>query len=84
MEVAGLVLGSILVVLYALDNYKRCLDTTKDYWRSADTLSLIRMHVFIQQEQPDVTLRSIGLVKPMRADLEDRKKLYSQPRMRSS
>ncbi|KAH7149896.1 hypothetical protein B0J13DRAFT_549043 [Dactylonectria estremocensis] len=70
MEVAGVVLGGIPLLLYALDNYKRCLEPGKDYWRYASTLCAIRSHVFVQQEQLDVTLRNIGLVKPTRTELE--------------
>ncbi|KAJ3580542.1 hypothetical protein NPX13_g21 [Xylaria arbuscula] len=78
MEVAGLVLGGIPIVLYAFDNYKRCLEPGKNYWRYESTLSMIRSHVFVQQEQLDVTLRNIGLVNPTRVELElHLTKLYS-------
>ncbi|KAI1178528.1 hypothetical protein F4777DRAFT_100586 [Nemania sp. FL0916] len=71
MEVAGLVLGGIPILLYALDNYKRCLEPGKHYWEYQSTLSTIRSHMFIQQEQLDMTLRGIGLEKPTRAELEE-------------
>lgn len=70
MEVAGLVLGGIPILLYAFDNYKRCLVPGKHYWEYESTLKLIRSHMFIQQEQLDMTLRDIGLIKPTREELE--------------
>ncbi|KAI1182767.1 hypothetical protein F5B17DRAFT_170400 [Nemania serpens] len=70
MEVAGLVLGGIPILLYAFDNYKRCLEPGKHYWEYQSTLSRIRSHMFVQQEQLDMTLRDIGLVKPTRGELE--------------
>ncbi|KAI0909370.1 hypothetical protein F4823DRAFT_594727 [Ustulina deusta] len=70
MEVAGLVLGGIPLILYAFDNYKRCLEPGKNYWRYESTLKMIRSHMFVQQEQLDVTLRNIGLVNPTRVELE--------------
>ncbi|KAI1123241.1 hypothetical protein F5Y10DRAFT_252238 [Nemania abortiva] len=70
MEVAGLVLGGIPLLLYAFDNYKRYLEPGQSYWRYNSTLSTIRSHMFVQQEQLDVTLRNIGLVNPSRLELE--------------
>ncbi|KAK4222188.1 hypothetical protein QBC38DRAFT_99834 [Podospora fimiseda] len=71
MEVAGLVLGGLPIVLYAIDNYHRCLEATADYWRYESTLKLIRNHVFVQQQQLQITLRSIGLVNPTAFELEE-------------
>ncbi|KAI0469640.1 hypothetical protein GGR56DRAFT_662314 [Xylariaceae sp. FL0804] len=71
MEVAGLLLGGIPIALYAIDNYKRCLDPAKDYWRYQSTLTAIRMNVFVQKEQLDVTLRNIGLTKPSPLELSE-------------
>ncbi|KAI1109199.1 hypothetical protein F5Y14DRAFT_433390 [Nemania sp. NC0429] len=79
MEVAGLVLGGIPILLYAFDNYKRCLAPGKHYWEYQSTLSTIRSHMFVQQEQLDMTLRDIGLVKPTRDELEQHlSKRYSK------
>jgi hypothetical protein len=71
METAGLVLGAIPLVLYACDNYERCLGQVKDYWKYQSTLQTIRTHVFIQGEQLNVTLSGIGLTRPTRQELED-------------
>ena len=71
MEVAGLVLGGIPIVLYAIDNYHRCLQATADYWRYEGTLKLLRSHIFVQQQQLQITLRSIGLVEPTPFELEE-------------
>ncbi|KAH7174587.1 uncharacterized protein B0J16DRAFT_183258 [Fusarium flagelliforme] len=71
MEAAGLVLGAVSVVLYAFDNYERCLSQVKDYWKYQSTLQTIRTHVFIQGEQLNVTLSGIGLTRPTRQELEE-------------
>ncbi|KAF4454297.1 hypothetical protein F53441_3171 [Fusarium austroafricanum] len=71
METASFVLSAVPIVLYALDNYQRCLRPLKDYWKYEPTLQTIRMNVFIQGEQLDATLRNIGLAKPTRLELKD-------------
>jgi len=70
MEAAGVVLGALPLALYAIDNYHRCLQASTDFWRFESTLKLIRSHVFIQQQQLQITLRSIGLVNPTPVQLE--------------
>jgi len=55
METAGVVLGAVPLVLYAFDNYERCLGQIDDYLRYQSTLQTIRTHVFIQGEQLNVT-----------------------------
>ena len=71
MEIAGVVLGGLPIALYALDNYHRCLQVGKDYWRFESTIKLIRNHIFIEQQQLHATLRSIGLVNPSRSDVQE-------------
>ena len=71
MEVAGVVLGGLPLALYAIDNYHRCLQMGTDFWRFDSTIKLIRNHVFLQQEQLHMTLRSIGLLNPTRDELEE-------------
>ncbi|KAK3339683.1 hypothetical protein B0T25DRAFT_361481 [Lasiosphaeria hispida] len=61
MEVAGLVLGAIPIALYALDNYTRCLQATKDVIKYEATITTLRHHVFIQKKQLEVTLHNTGL-----------------------
>lgn len=79
MEVAGVVLGALPLALYALDNYHRCLQMTKDYVRFEATIKLIRRHIFVQQEQLQITLRSIGLVDPTPLQLEEHvRQLYPE------
>ncbi|KAF5680067.1 hypothetical protein FHETE_611 [Fusarium heterosporum] len=65
------VLGAIPIVLYALDNYERYMRPFKDYRKYELTLKTIRMNVFIQGEQLDITLNGIGLSKPTRQELEE-------------
>jgi len=79
MEAIGVVLGGLPLALYAIDNYHRCLQLGTDYWRFDSTIRLIRNHVFIQQEQLHMTLRSIGLVNPTRDELEEHlRQLYPE------
>jgi hypothetical protein len=61
MEVTGVVLGGIPIILWALENYRVALNPAKDYWRYESTLNTIRMNMFVQQEQLNVTLHNIGL-----------------------
>lgn len=61
MEVTGIVLGGIPLILWALENYRMALNPAKDYWRYDSTLSTIKMNIFVQQEQLNVTLYNIGL-----------------------
>lgn len=71
MEVAGVVLGALPLTLYAIDNYHKCLQLTTDYLRFESTIKLMRGHIFVQQEQLHMTLRSIGLVNPTPPELEE-------------
>lgn len=72
MEVAGVVLGGIPLVLYALDNYHRAWNPAKDYWQWGSTISTIRMNIFLQKQQLDTTLSNLGLHDPTRIELEER------------
>lgn len=72
MEVAGVVLGGIPLVLYALDNYHRAWNPAKDYWQWGSTISTIRMNIFLQKQQLDTTLSNLGLHGPTRIELEER------------
>ena len=71
MEVAGVVLGGIPLVLYALDNYHRAWNPAKDYWQWGSTITTIRMNVFVQKQQLDTTLSNLNLHDPTRTELED-------------
>ncbi|KAK4168493.1 hypothetical protein QBC43DRAFT_310323 [Cladorrhinum sp. PSN259] len=77
MEVAGVVLGALPIALYALDNYNRCLQATKDIVKYQATLEQFRLHIFIQQAQLEITLRNLGLhcpegQLPKKSDLQRR------------
>ncbi|KAK6834322.1 hypothetical protein PG987_009016 [Apiospora arundinis] len=71
MELAGLVLGGLPIALVAMDNYHRCLQATRDYWRYESTIKLLRNHIFLQQEQLHKTLRDIGLTDPSPVRLQE-------------
>jgi hypothetical protein len=71
MEVAAFVLGALPVVLYALDNYQRCLKPVRNHWKYEMTLKQIRQHVYLQQEQLKATMAGLGLDNPTKAQLRD-------------
>ena len=71
MEVAAFVLGALPVVLYALDNYQRCLKPVKSHWKYEMTLKQIRQHVYLQQEQLKATMAGLGLENPTKVQLQD-------------
>jgi hypothetical protein len=70
MDVAGVVLGAVPVVLYALDNYKRALSPARKFWKWEDTIQDIIDNVTIHQEHLNTTLRNIGLQNPSMAQIE--------------
>ena len=81
-EIAGLVLGGVPLAIAALENYQKCLQPARDYLKYESTLKLIRMNVFIQQEQLKVTLRNcVGLEQPTHYELQERLlQLYPTPK----
>jgi hypothetical protein len=70
MEVAGVVLGAVPIVLYALDNYKRALGPATRFWRWEDTIQDIIDNVTLHQEHLNTTLRNMGLHNPNMAQIE--------------
>jgi hypothetical protein len=70
MEVAGVVLGAVPIVLYALDNYKRALGPATRFWRWKDTIQDIVDNVTLHQEHLNTTLRNMGLQNPTMAQVE--------------
>ena len=71
MEAGGLVLGAIPIILHAIDNYRRFLEAAKDSWRFESTIKLIRSHIFVQQQQLQMTFRGLGLTDPTDYELEE-------------
>lgn len=70
-EAAGLVLGVIPLVFYALDEYQDCLEAGRSYARYKDTLTSIRDEVSVQQMLFHNTMESMGLYRPTYAELEE-------------
>src|SRR6186713_147679 len=70
MEVAGVVLGAVPLILYALEHYERIWDPVKQVWRWEETVQTVKNQIFIQKEQLDTTLKSLGLSNPTMADVE--------------
>jgi hypothetical protein len=70
MEVAGVVLGAVPLILYALDNYERAWDPVKQTWRWKETVRTIRNQIFLQKEQLDTTLKTLGLADATMTDVE--------------
>ncbi|ORY12686.1 hypothetical protein BCR34DRAFT_287246 [Clohesyomyces aquaticus] len=71
MEVVGVVLSGIPLVLHALDNYQKAWNPAKDYWRWGNTIATIRMNIFLQKQQLDTTLTSLGLYNPTTIELKN-------------
>jgi hypothetical protein len=66
--IAGLVLGGILIVIWALEKYH---DPVKSFWKYDDTLSTLRDNLFVQKEQLAVTMKNIGLYEPTAQEFEE-------------
>jgi len=61
MEAAGVVLGAVPVILYALDRYQRARDPIKDIWNWSETIETIRNQIFLQKRQLQTTLSVLDL-----------------------
>jgi hypothetical protein len=61
MEAAGVALGGIPLILIALEKYFRVARILKDYADYDNTLSKLQLNLWIQEEQYDDTLESMGL-----------------------
>lgn len=70
-EAAGLVLGVIPLVFYALDKYQDCLKFGRSYAKYKDTLMSIRDEVSVQQMLFHGTMETMGLYKSTYAELEE-------------
>jgi len=70
MEVAGLVLGAVPLILYALDNYRRAWKPAEDFFHWEDVIPEIRRDIFLQKEQLSATLANLDLEDPTMDDVE--------------
>lgn len=61
MEVAGVVLGAIPIIIYALDNYKQMLDPLVGIARWKDTIETTRLQFVLESQKLRVTLESLGI-----------------------
>ncbi|KAI0460433.1 hypothetical protein F5B21DRAFT_7760 [Xylaria acuta] len=69
MEVAGLVLGALPIAILAIEKHLKPFERYKKY---PEILKEIRRNLFIQEQQLQVTLESIGLSKPTLQDVQQR------------
>jgi len=69
MEVAGLVLGAIPIVIWALENYAKPF---RDSDNERIVIGTLRTGLLFQQERLKRTYERIGLDKPSDKELEDR------------
>jgi hypothetical protein len=67
-ELAGVVLGGIPIVLWALKEYH---DPVKSYRKYDMTLSTLRDNIFVQQQQLRSTFGLIGLGQPSVDELRE-------------
>ncbi|KAI1114991.1 hypothetical protein F5Y14DRAFT_412702 [Nemania sp. NC0429] len=72
MEAAGLALGALPVAILAVESYQKGLKALEDYKFYPQTLQSIRRNIFIQEQQLQATLGSIGLFKPTVQDVQQR------------
>lgn len=61
MEVAGVVLGAIPIIIYALDNYQQMLDPLVGIARWKDTIETTRLQFVLESQKLRVTLGSLGI-----------------------
>jgi hypothetical protein len=61
MEIAGVALGGIPLIISALENYRKCATFFKDYSDYDALLDRKKDYLWIQQEQINITLSSIGI-----------------------
>lgn len=61
METVGVALGGISLVIAALENYRTCATFFDDYTHHEALLSRKKNYLWLQKEQLETTLRSIGL-----------------------
>lgn len=60
MEVAGVVLGGVPLILYALDKYKRVWEGVKDTRNAKNTITTIRNTIFLQHKMLITTLQTLN------------------------
>jgi hypothetical protein len=70
MEVAGLVLGAVPLILYALDNYGRAWKPAKDFYYWKDVIPEIKRDIFLQKVQLSATLANLDLTDPTMDEVE--------------
>jgi hypothetical protein len=71
MEVAaGLVLGAVPLILYALDNYGRAWKPAKDFYNWKDVIPEINRDIFLQKVQLSATLANLDLKDPTMDEVE--------------
>ncbi|PVH93566.1 hypothetical protein DM02DRAFT_676759 [Periconia macrospinosa] len=61
MEVAGVVLGAVPIILYALDNYSKAWDPLLGIVRWKETIETIRLQFVLERQKLYITLGSLGL-----------------------
>lgn len=67
-EVAGLVLGAIPIVIWALDKYSEPVKVYKNYHKNIKTF---RSDLILQERRLQLTLSSIGLYNPTKDELRE-------------
>lgn len=80
MEAIGIALGAMPLLLYAIDNYRRCLEPISRYRNYTNTLHEIRLNLLVQKRQLQVTLENISSQRnPTAEQVEQRlRELYPE------
>ncbi|KAI0550184.1 hypothetical protein F4679DRAFT_583678 [Xylaria curta] len=68
MDVAGMVLGALPIAMVTVEKYLKGLKPIECYKNYPQTLKGIRRNPFVQEQQLQLTLESIGLLKPILQD----------------
>jgi hypothetical protein len=61
MELAGIVLGAVPLIIYALDNYQSAWDPVKGFCHWGETIETIKIQIFLQKQQLHTTLGALDL-----------------------
>ena len=61
MEVAGVVLGAIPVIIYALERYQDTRETVQSFRLWKETLGTLRSNIFLQKRQLFATLSTLDI-----------------------
>lgn len=75
--IGSVILGQFPIFLYALAYYKRRLGAARDGWRYRLEFDEFYIHLCVEQECFNDTLRKLGIANPSKRDFEEHLQLFS-------